>query len=261
MRFKNKSLKLVFSIAAGISIWLILIMLGGIFDSTPVIGRVIEALGGSTNGYIQAGIYILFFYSYFELSERRSAIKNEFKGFDMHLLPETDQLVLSPDEVAEIKLQMIRMEKGGSNFLLTRFIKKACTQYRNDKSVSETLQVFNAQVENSKSEIEGKLEIVRYLLSAIISLGFIGTLIGLSTSIGMAHLAKTAEGMPEITRQLNIAFDTTLVALVMGLILNFLYHRYLEYIDTYYSRTKSYILDNLISRIYAPVEMQHEFNL
>ena len=68
----------------------------------------------------------------------------------------------------------------------------------------------------------------------------------------MAHLAQTEEGMPEITRNLNIAFDTTLVALLIGLILNFFYHRYLENIDTFYSRTKSYIIDNLISRIYVP---------
>jgi chemotaxis protein MotA len=142
------------------------------------------------------------------------------------------------------------MEQNGNQFLIADFIKKACTQYRNDQSVSETLQVFNAQVDTSKEEMDGQLEKIRYLLSAIISLGFIGTLLGLSTSIGMAHLAKTAEGMPTITQHLNMAFDTTLVALLVGLILNFFYHRYLEDMDTFYSRTKSYIIDNLISRIY-----------
>ena len=44
--------------------------------------------------------------------------------------------------------------------------------------------------------------------------------------------------------------DTTLVALLTGLVLNFFYHRYLENLDTFYSRTKAYIIDNLISRIY-----------
>ena len=250
--FKNKSFQLIISLVAGLGLWIVLIILGSMFDAVPWLGRIIEALGGSTNGYIQGAIYVLFFYSLLELRARRMSIKSEFGGFDLHILPERDQLVLSPEEVADIKLGIIKLEKQGKRFLLSDFIKKACTQYRNDKSVSETLQVFSAQVENSKNEVEGKLEIVRYLLSAIVSLGFIGTLIGLSTSIGMAHLAKTAEGMPEITRNLNVAFDTTLVALLAGLILNFLFHRYLEYIDTYYSRTKSYVIDNLISRIYVP---------
>ena len=250
--FTNKSFQLLFSIVAAGALWVLLILLGNVFDTVPVMGRLFEALGGSSKGYIQALIYVLFFYSWFELAAKRKAIKTEFKGFDLHLLPERDQLVLSPDEVADIKLNIIKLEQGGKRYLVSDLIKKACTQYRNDKSVSETLQVFSSQVDNSKEELEGKMEILRYMLGAIISLGFIGTLIGLSTSIGMAHLAKTAEGMPEITRNLNVAFDTTLVALLAGLILNFFYHRYLEKIDTFYSRTKSYVIDNLISRIYLP---------
>ncbi|GJM33690.1 MAG: hypothetical protein DHS20C18_26910 [Saprospiraceae bacterium] len=214
--------------------------------------RFVEALGGSYSGYIQAAIYGLFFYSFFDLSEKRKYIQKQYEGFNLGLLPVKDQLVLSPDEVANIKLNTIQLEQNGNNFLVADFIKKACTQYRNDQSVGETLQVFSAQVDNSKEEMDGELEKVRYFLSAIISLGFIGTLIGLSTSIGMAHLAKTAEGMPAITQHLNVAFDTTLVALLIGLILNFFYHRYIEDLDTFFSRSKSYVIDNLISRIYKP---------
>lgn len=251
--FKTKLFQLIFSIVAAISLWLLLIFLGSLFESISGIHRFFEALGGSGKGYIQALIYAVFFYSIFELYEKKMIIKSEFRGFDQHLLPERDQLVLSPEEVTDIKLAVIKLENEGNKFLVHNFIKKACTQYRNDRSISDTLQVFNAQVENSKDEVEGKLEIVRYLLGAIISLGFIGTLIGLSSSIGMAHLAKTAEGMPEITRSLNVAFDTTLVALLIGLVLNFFYHRYLEYIDTFYAQAKSYVIDNLISRIYVSV--------
>lgn len=251
--FKTKLIQLIFSVVAAVSLWLALILLGNIFEGVTGLDRFFEVMGGSGKGYIQAAIYVLFFYSFFELYERKKSIKTEFEGFDLNLLPERDQLVLSPEEVGKIKLDIIQLEKDGKRFMLTNFIKKACTQYRNDKSIPDTLQVFNAQVDNSKNELEGNLEIVRYLLGAIISLGFIGTLIGLSTSIGMAHLAKTAEGMPEITRNLNIAFDTTLVALLIGLVLNFFYHRYLQDIDTFYSKTKSYIIDNLISRIYVPV--------
>jgi chemotaxis protein MotA len=248
--FKSKSIQLVFSIVSAAGVWLLLTVLAGLFTEGTGMHRFLEALGGSGAGYIQAMIYGVFFYSIFELLEKRRYIQQQYQGFGLGLLPVKDQLVLSPDEVANIKLNTIQMEQAGNNFLVADFIKKACTQYRNDQSVSETLQVFNAQVDNSKEEMDGQLEKIRYLLSAIISLGFIGTLIGLSTSIGMAHLAKTAEGMPTITRHLNVAFDTTLVALLIGLVLNFFYHRYLEDLDTFYSRTKSYIIDNLISRIY-----------
>lgn len=250
--FSNKKLQIIFSAVAAAALWLLLIFLGAVFPEGSGLQRIIELLGGSSRGIIQALIYGLFFYSLFELFEKRKYIKKQYQGFQFGLLPLQDQLVLSPEEVAQIKLNAIQIEKNGQQSLVSDFIKKACTQYRNDQSIGETLQVFSAQVDNSKEEVEGDLEIVRYLLSAIISLGFIGTLIGLSSSIGLAHLAKTVEGMPQITRNLNVAFDTTLVALLVGLILNFFFHRYLKEVDTFYSRSKSYVIDNLISRIYNP---------
>lgn len=250
--FNTKNFKIILSIAAAIGAWLLLIFMGSMTTEGSGMQRVIELLGGTSKGYIQVMIYGVFFYSLFELLEKRKGLKKQYHAFKYGLLPEQDQLVLTPEEVAQIKLNTIHLEKAGQVSMVGDFIKKACTQYRNEKNVGETLQVFNTQVNNSKEEMESDLEIVRYLLGAIISLGFIGTLLGLSTSIGMSHLAKTAEGMPEITRSLNLAFDTTLVALLAGLILNFFYHRYLKEMDTFYSRSKSYVINNLISRIYQP---------
>lgn len=248
--FRTKSFQLLFSLLSAALLWLTLLLFGNLSEPGSGFHRIMEALGGSYKGYIQFLIYAVFFYSLFELYEKRKYLQEQYQGFRLNLLPVKDQLVLSPEEVARIKLDAMQIEQNGQNYLVADFIKKTCTQYRNDQSVSETLQVFNAQVDNSKSELEGALETVRYLLGAIISLGFIGTLIGLSTSIGKAHLARTMEGMPEITSQLNMAFDTTLVALLIGLVLNFFYHRYLEDLDTFYSRSKGYVIDNLISRIY-----------
>lgn len=252
----KQSIRVFFSLMLAGGWWLFLLLLGGM--ATPGTGfyRVIEALGGTGNGYIQALIYTLFIYSVFQLVDRRRFLRRQFRGFGLQLLPTRDQLVLTPDEVNQIKLQTIELEKAGESLLVAEFIKKACTQYRNDQSVGETLQVFNAQVDNSKEEMEGQLEMIRYLVGAVVSLGFIGTLIGLSSSIGMAHLAQTTEGMPLITRNLNVAFDTTLVALLVGLVLNFFYHRYLEELDTFYSQSKTYVIDNLISRIYNPATIR-----
>ena len=42
-----------------------------------------------------------------------------------------------------------------------------------------------------------------------------------------------------------------MVALVLGLILNYFYHDLIANIDKFYAKSKSYIVDNLISRIYV----------
>lgn len=243
-------IQLLISLGGAAIIWFILFVLANISHALPDLQRGFELLGGISNGYIHALIYMAFIYGLLELYNNQTFIKEQYAGFELNLLPIEDQLVISPEEVAKIKLNTLDLERQGTSFLVTDFIKKACTQYRNDGSIGDTLQVFDAQVNSSKDKLEGGLELIRYVVNAIVSLGFIGTLLGLSTAIGKSHLAKTAEGMPEITGYLNVAFDTTLVALLLGLILNFFFHRYLGDLDTFFAKAKTYVIDNLISRIY-----------
>jgi flagellar motor component MotA len=242
---------LAISIVAAVMIWFALILLASM-SSGAGFKRFFEAFGGSFGGYVHAVIYTAFIFGLLEVLDYQKFIKKQNEGFKLNLLPVQDQLILSPEEVAKIKLNVIDLEKHGLSYLLTDFIKRACTQYRNNQSIGETLQVLNAQIDNSKTELEGRLEIARFLISAIASLGFIGTILHLAAAIGLFHLAKTEEGMPLITQSLNVSFDTTFIALFLGLILSYFYHRYLENLDTFYSRMRSYIIDNLISRIYKP---------
>ena len=253
---KSSHFPAIIALAIGAAIWMGLLFVGSMLPADSSVTRLVVLLGGSGGGYIQGAIYAVFIYSFLLLRAKRRGIAHEFGALDLGMLPEQDQLVLTPDEVAGIKLEVIRREQGGHKSEVSDLVKKACTQFRNANSVSETLQVFEAQVAVRKEATEGGLEVVRYLSGAIVSIGFIGTLIGLSGSIGLSHLARTEEGMSEITGSLNLAFDTTLVALVAGLLLNFLYHRYLGEVDTFYSRTRAYVIDNLISRIYRPEEVQ-----
>ena len=250
---KNNNSRLMhigISLGIALVIWFILWSLGDITKSIPALGPIVRVFGGSKDGYIQMLTIAGFILGYLELNEKEQFIQKQREGFGFNLLPTEDQLVLTSDEIANIKLNVINLEKRGISSLISSLIKKACTQFRNEESVSDTLQVFDAQVNTSKEELEGQLEIVRYLLQAISSLGFIGTVIGLSVAIGMGDQAKTEQGMGLITQNLNVAFDTTIVALLLGLVLTYRYHSYLEQLDTFFSQTKSYILDNLISRIY-----------
>lgn len=246
----NKLVTILISAVAAMALWFILTILVNATGAIPSVQRLFIMFGGTNDGYIQVICYFAFFFAVIELYNMQKYLKTQYNGFDLKLLPEEDQLILTPDQVAEIKLSILEIEKRGLFYLVSDFIKKACTQYRNDQSISETLQVLDVQIENTKEEMEGNLSMVRYLIAAIMSLGFIGTLIGLTSAIGNADLARTEEGMPILTSYLMIAFDTTLVALVLGLVINYLYHSYLGIMDNFYAKSKRYIIDNLISRIY-----------
>lgn len=247
---KNTLVRIGISIGAAALIWLVLNILANLFSNQPSIYRVLTLLGGSPLGYIQFITYSITIYAMLHLRDLNLYIKNQFQGFDLKLLPEEDQLILTPEEVADIKLSVLEIEKRGIFYLITRFIKNACTQYRNNQSIPETMQVLDGQIVNAKEEMEGKLNLVRYLISSVMSVGFIGTILGLASAIGNAHLAGTNHGLSILTSYLSVAFDTTLVALLMGLLLNYFYHQYLERMDVFFAQSKSYVMDNLVSRIY-----------
>lgn len=247
---KNNLVRIGISIGAAGILWIVLILLANLASKSPALYRVLTLLGGSPMGYIQVVCYAISIYALLHLRELNRFMQSQFKGFDLNLLPEEDQLVLTPEEVADIKLSVIEIEKRGVLYLLTRFIKNTCTQYRNNQSIPETMQVLDVQIINSKEEMDGKLNMLRYLISSVMSIGFIGTIIGLAAAIGNAHLADTTHGLSILTSYLAVAFDTTLVALMLGLILNYFYHQYLERMDVFYAQSKSYVMDNLVSRIY-----------
>lgn len=251
---KKSIVRIAISIGGAAALWLLLIILANLFSRQPNIYRILILFGGSALGYIQFICYAITIFALLQMRELNSHIKSQFKGFELNLLPEEDQLVLTPEEVTDIKLSVIEIEKRGIIYLLTSFIKNACTQYRNNQSIPETMQVLDGQIVNSKEEMDGNLNMVRYLISSVMSVGFIGTIIGLTSAIGNAHLAKTDDGLSILTSYLSVAFDTTLLALLLGLVLNYFYQKYLERMDVFFAKSKSYVMDNLVSRIYRHAE-------
>jgi hypothetical protein len=115
MQLNNKFIVMGLSVALGLATWLLLIFLADISSILPPLERFFTLMGGSFGGYIQFFCYVAFYYGLIEMRRLHSSVSREFEGFQLNLLPDQDQLVLSPAEVAEVKLSIIDMEKGASN--------------------------------------------------------------------------------------------------------------------------------------------------
>ena len=213
--------------------------------------RFFKVFGGGGSGYVKLIAYAVFAFGVLELRRKSREIQKENEAFSLNILPTQEQLVLEPEEVGKIKLSVIEMEKRGFRFQILYFIKQACTQFRNEESVSDTLQVLDSQVATSKEETESELEEVRYAIQAIPMLGFIGTILELGMALGAVPLEQSSDpkAFAPVVHIMASAFDTTLVALGLTLVLTLIYHTYLGKLDAFYSRAKSYVIDNLVSRI------------
>ena len=65
---------------------------------------------------------------------------------------------------------------------------------------------------------------IRYIAWAIPSVGFIGTVRGIGDALGQAH--KAIEGdIFGVTKSLGVAFNSTLIALIISIVLMFLLYQ------------------------------------
>jgi biopolymer transport protein ExbB/TolQ len=240
----SRTLYLIVSIIGAFLFWQLMTYLSAITGNHPFL----RVWGGSGVGFLKVIAYVAFIYGMFDLYDKKKALRRENGGFHLGLLPTQDQMVLTYDDVAQIKMAVLNREKNGEpRYRVSSLIKKAATQFRNDNSISDTMKVLETQIDSDKTDEEGRLEEVRYIIQTIPMLGFIGTIIELTNS-----LQQLDKGLDVVRAAMEGAFDATLVALTLTIFLTLYYHTYIGQLDMFFARVRAYITDNLISRIYNP---------
>lgn len=215
-------------------------------EGSPGLHRLLILLGGEvkTGGYIQTLTYVAFFWSFLEVREKLQIIKRERRAFKLNLLPTSEKVVFVPSDINNLKFKIIEFERK-EKYILSDLLKKACTKFSTSKSLSELIDIVSIQVEVSQEKAEGDQSLIRYLTWVIPSIGFVGTVIGISQALIVANSGD----MEKITALLGVAFDTTLVALVLSIVIMYFVHRLQEDTDKFHSELKEFVIDNLINRI------------
>ena len=212
--------------------------------------RLLKLLGGEVPyGLIQLATYFFFIFGMLEVLRFKKFVEFQKKGLSLNLLPEKEQFVISADEVNDIKLKMIELEKSNP-LLLVDMIKKACTKFRSNKNVSESLSIVSVQTEINLRNTDSEQNLIKYFAWACQSIGLIGTVIGIGASLRAANQISSQEGIDYVTGLLSVSFDTTLIALVLSIILMYAYSLISERIDRLHADNQIYVIENLINRIY-----------
>lgn len=247
---QSRITRILISVLAAALLFFLFVVLHNTVNEESGLKRLLQLLGGEfPGGIIQAVTFFVFIFGILELWSIDQGITEEENAYEFNLLPKQEQFVLSPTDVNEIKLNAIEREKY-KKYLMTDLIKKACTKYRANKSTSEALGILSSQSKINLANSESEQSIVRYCAWAIPSIGFIGTIIGIAQSLGYAGEAGSEEGILKVTSALNIAFDTTLVALFLSIFLMLYYHIVQEKVERFHTNLEEYVMENLINRIY-----------
>lgn len=149
------------------------------------------------------------------------------KALDCVVVPEAADFVLSSATVDEVVERIYAAVDDPKHFILFDRVAVALSNLRNLGRVTDVDEILRSRADYAESIMESSYGIVRGLIWAIPVLGFIGTVLGLSSAIGgFGNVLATSDDMSEITAKLQdvtgglaTAFDTTLIALIAALAL------------------------------------------
>lgn len=119
--------------------------------------------------------------------------------------------------------------------------------------VQNTSDAIESSVETLAVKQEAGNSMIRYLIWAIPSIGFIGTVRGIGLALSRADQALAGD-IASMTEGLGVAFNSTLVALLISIVLMFLLHQLQRLQDDLVVNTQAYCESFLLNRISQPVQ-------
>lgn len=236
------------SLSSGITLGIMFVAMLG-YKTIPegnTLHRLMQVIGGDIvgGGYIQALTYFAFFLALFETRRRIRGVHRERRAFGMNVIPTNEKNVFLPNDINNLKFKLVELAKK-DRFILIDLLKKTCTKFRSADNLGELIDIVSMQVEIYQDKAESDQSVIRYLVWVIPSLGFIGTVIGISMALAIANSGD----MEAITTALAVAFDTTLVALVLSVIIMWYLHELQEKYDKLHSDLKEFVIENFINKI------------
>jgi len=178
-------------------------------------------------GWVTVAEAFLLFWSASILAFKSLKLRRQRESMLFDLLPEglgRDITINNADRFAALIREL--PVNPGASFLVRRVL-RGLEHFTVRRSASEVSTVLASQSELDSHAVNSSYALLNVFIWAIPILGFIGTVMGLGTAVGSLGVQDTAdiEGIKEslgaITGGLGVAFDTTLVALIMSLMLKF----------------------------------------
>ncbi len=210
-----------------------------------------ERLGRLLLGPEQVACYCCFVWGGFILLSRYLEVLRQRRAFRLGLLPTEDGVRILPEDARPL-LRKLDQVVGRRPFILAQMIRLALGKYATSRSGPEVTETVRTQAEVDLGRLVASMSTVHYLAWAIPAIGFLGTVRGLAGSLSMASKIDEEMFLEQATRHLNVAFDCTLVALALSLLLMYLLHSVQRDEESLVIDCQQYCLEHLVTRLYEP---------
>lgn len=195
---------------------------------------------------------------------KRSKLKNQRRALRHPVIPENYEFILSSKTADQVIRNIHAIAEDPERFIVFNRILVALSNLKNLGRVGDVDDILRSLAERDESAHQTSFATLGGFLWAIPVLGFIGTVLGLATAIGnfsslleqQSDVSGIIGSLKEVTGGLSTAFETTLLALVIALVIQLWMTAQKKAEEVFLDDSQEYCLKQIVSRIrILPYEM------
>ncbi len=153
-----------------------------------------------------------------------------------------------PEDARKYSRPLQALPDNEREFLLPRALLTALQRFGSTRNIHNASSAVKEVCETESDRLDSELSMIRYIIWAIPSIGFIGTVRGIGEALGQASRAVEGD-IVGVTTSLGVAFDSTFIALIISILLMFLMHQLQLLQERLVLDTQSYCDVNLIRHL------------
>jgi biopolymer transport protein ExbB/TolQ len=198
----------------------------------------------------QFACYCCFTWAVFIFACRYAENYRQRRAFGLGLLPTEEGARILQEDARGLQRKVDQLTAAHGPYMLANLIRSALAKFALSRSSDDVRETVKTQAEVDQGRLAASMAMLSYLAWAIPAIGFFGTVRGLAGSMTLA--GQGGEQLRIATQHLTVAFDCTLVALALSLVVMFLIHTIQREEESLVFDCQQYCLEHLVNRIYEP---------
>jgi MotA/TolQ/ExbB proton channel family len=188
-----------------------------------------------------------------DLVFRHRESRSEEGIVELSFLPEDDRTVLMVRDLTPIRKKVLAAGISGS--FLAGVINECILRFQATRTIDQTHSVLNTMVDFEMHKLDLKYTLLRYISWLLPTVGFIGTVVGISLTLakmGSPGAENITQDIGALAGTLAVSFNTTMVALMQSAVLVGVMQFVQQKEEMSINRSADYCLRNLVDRLYVP---------
>jgi len=153
-----------------------------------------------------------------------------------------------PEDTRQFSRSVQALPVDEREYLVPRALLAALQRFGSTQNIQDVSNAVKDVCETQADRLDSELSMIRYIVWAIPSIGFIGTVRGIGQALGQAHRAVEGD-IIGVTMSLGVAFNSTFIALVISLFIMFILHQLQLLQERLVLDTQSYCDVNLLRHL------------